>query len=97
MKRCVLSRRARLDIHNIWDYIAKDNVRAADSLIAEIRLALDQIEEFPAIGHIKEEVAPSTLRFWRVQSFLIAYREKSNVIEVVRVISGYRDLSGLFR
>jgi hypothetical protein len=37
------------------------------------------------------------VRFWVVHSYLIAYRAEVTPIQVLRVVSGYRDLGGLLR
>lgn len=37
------------------------------------------------------------MRFWVVHSYLIVYRAEVEPIEVVRVVSGFRDLIELLR
>jgi len=42
---------AETDVDEIWEYIAADNVRAADRVIAEIEQALSNLVSFPQQGH----------------------------------------------
>lgn len=49
----------------------------------------------PEIGHRREDLADEPLRFWPVYSYLVIYRADVSPIEVVRVLSGYRDVAEL--
>ena len=51
----------------------------------------------PALGHVRRDLAPDRedIRFWPVGRYLIVYRERKKGIEVVRIVSGERDLRSL--
>ena len=83
--------RADADLDAIWDYIARDNQRAADRVEDDLHSAMRMLAEYPGIGHTRPDV-PSGYRFWRVYSFLIVYRIDGDALVVVRVIHGSREI-----
>lgn len=86
---------ALADIDDIWFFIAHDSIAAADKVVDDIYEAADFLADNPGIGHIREDLADTSLRFWRVHSYLIAYRPDTDPLEIVRILSGYRDVSQL--
>lgn len=95
MNTFALTRRARDDLLEIWDYIAQDNPDAADRVIADMRGAMQRLADFPGTGHVREDLADETLRVWPVYSYLIIYRPETRPLQIIRVVSGYRDLAVL--
>lgn len=95
MPRYVLSTEARNDLREIRHYIAQDSSDAARRVLAEIRTAVGSLAEMPEMGHLPEDLADEPLRFWPVHSYLIIYRPDRRPLEVVRVLSGYRDIADL--
>jgi plasmid stabilization system protein ParE len=49
----------------------------------------------PGKGHLREDLGED-LRAWVVYSYLIIYRPAKKPLQVVRVVSGYRDVPRLF-
>jgi antitoxin ParD1/3/4/toxin ParE1/3/4 len=90
-----LSPQAFRDIDEIWEFIAEDNLDAADNVRNEIFAACEKLADMPEMGHIREYLADEPLRFWRVYSYLIIYRPESRPLEIVRVLHGARDISAL--
>lgn len=97
MSRYVLSARARLDLEQIWNYIAEDNVDAADKVRDEIKSNLQKLARMPFIGHTRRDVKNTAYRFWLVYSYLIVYRPESKPLQIVRIIHGARDLKKAIR
>ena len=97
MKRIKVTRRARLDLLAIWEYIAKDSATAADRVVAEIRAEFQKLAAMPGIGHGRPDLKDQRLRVWRVYSYLIIYYPDEKPIQILRVVSGYRNLAKLFR
>jgi toxin ParE1/3/4 len=98
VSRYHLSDRARDDLDEIWLYIADDSPATADCFVDEIIARfrdLADLAEQPGMGRTREELAPS-LRSVPVGNYLIFYRAHSDGIDIVRVLSGFRDLPGLF-
>jgi antitoxin ParD1/3/4 len=88
---------ASLDLLEIWEYIAADNVDAADRLEQEIRNAVNLLAENPEIGHFRRDLTSKPVRFWPVRSYLIIYDPATRPLEVVRILSGYRDLAEMLK
>jgi len=95
MSGFVLSLSARKDILALWDYIAQDDIDAADRVQKAIHDVIDNLVALPGMGHRRDDIADQTLRFWPLFNYLIIYRPETDPLEIVRVISGYRDLAPL--
>jgi plasmid stabilization system protein ParE len=50
----ILSEDANRDLDGIWDYIAEDNIDAADQWIEKLFAAFEAIANTPGIGHKRE-------------------------------------------
>lgn len=93
MKRFRVTPAARRDLLEIWEYLADETgCHAADSVLREIRDALERLAQFPKIGHQRDDLGDESLRVWPVHSYLVVYRPEQRPVEIVRVVSGYRDL-----
>ncbi|MBI4661102.1 MAG: type II toxin-antitoxin system RelE/ParE family toxin [Verrucomicrobia bacterium] len=88
---------ARLDLLEIWEYIAQDNVDAADRVEQEIQQAVSMLADHPESGHERRDLTSKPVRFWPVYSYLIIYDPKARPLEVIRVLNGYRDIAALMR
>ncbi len=93
----VLSPSARLDLIDIWEYIAQDNLDAADRVREDMRAAILMLAEHPDLGHYRRDLADEPLRFWRVYTYLIIYRPETRPLEIVRILSAYRDVKRLLK
>ena len=54
-----------------------------------------RLAQMPELGHVHQDLVQETLRFWPVRSYLIIYRPDAEPIQIVRVLSGYRDIAEL--
>ena len=91
-----LSPQAFQDIDSIWEYIAQDNLDAADRLRDEFFDAFEKLAKMPGIGHLRQDLATEPLRFWLVHSsYLVIYRPDSHPLEIVRVLHGARDIKNV--
>jgi len=82
------------DLLEIWLYIAEDNPQAADALLDRIEDACAILAKSPRAGHARPELG-TNVRSHPVGRYMIFYRKVAGGIEVIRVLSGYRDLAGL--
>ena len=84
------SNAAKKDLEKLFNYISNElsNPSAASRLIDEIGKALRNIQVFPMSSpNINNEfVNDQTLRKLFVRSYIVFYRVKNNVIQVVRVL-----------
>jgi plasmid stabilization system protein ParE len=88
----VLSVDADLDLDDIWEYIARDNIDAADRWIAKLFDAFEALGRTPGMGHTREDLTPHPVRFWPVGAYLVIYRAERRPIEIVAVTQGSRDI-----
>ena len=86
---------ARADLHEIWDYIAEDDVEAASRFVDLVEGKCTLLGRSPEIGRTRDELAPD-LRSFPVGKYVIFYRPVKGGIEIVRVLSGWRDIPALF-
>jgi toxin ParE1/3/4 len=83
------------DLDEIWDYIATDNLEAADRVIDALETAILKLVKTPAIGHWREELADKRHRFFLVYSYLIVYRYEARPLQIVRVLHAARDVQNI--
>jgi toxin ParE1/3/4 len=95
VKRFILTPRAKRDVNEIWDYIANDNIEAADRVLDALESAMVKLAKNPGVGHWREELADKSHRFWLVYSYLIVYRHEAKPLQIVRVLHAARDVQSL--
>ncbi len=81
---------ARLDLDEIWEFIRRDNLDAADRVIAELMDAIRALVPFPHQGHRRADLTSRPLRFISVYEYLIAYAPEAKPLWVVAVMHGHR-------
>jgi len=86
---------ARRDLNEIWEYIAQENLDAAERLVERIEELCALLAERPQLGRRREELAPG-LRSFPAGSYFIFYQPIADGIEVVRVLHASRDIDSLF-
>lgn len=95
-RQIVISDAAKADLDDIWSYIARDSDRMADRWIDRLVSEARRLADMPLIGHLHEGINPS-FRIWPVGRYLIVYRPTSSPVEVVRIITGDRNVADLLR
>jgi toxin ParE1/3/4 len=85
---------ADADLLDIWVFIARDNMRAADRLLDRIARKCDLLAEYPELGPARSDIAPG-LRMLVVRDYLVLYRIADDGVEIVRVVHGARRLEAL--
>lgn len=95
MSEFILAPAASRDLEEIWEYIAEDSIDAADRWLAKLEKAVRLLADMPKIGHTRTDLTDKAVLFWPVGRYLIIYRADRRPIEVVRVLSAYRDVSRL--
>jgi plasmid stabilization system protein ParE len=85
-----------LDLLSIWEYIARDDIGAADRLTERMDKAFRLLAKFPRKGHRRADVHTSEpVLFWPVGAYVVVYRPEPRPIIIVRVVHGARDLDAL--
>jgi toxin ParE1/3/4 len=84
------------DMEQISEYIATQSSFAqSDRFLRRVDQKFSRIAQFPNLGKIRDDVRPG-LRSFPLDSYLIVYRVSDQCVEILRVVSGYRDLKTLF-
>lgn len=80
------------DLDEIWEYIAGDNVDAADGVLADIRSSLTTLAASPQIGHRRPDLTSRPIRFHVVRDeYLIAYAPDERPLWILAVFHGRRN------
>jgi plasmid stabilization system protein ParE len=90
MSEFVLHPQAYADLDEIWEYIAADNLDAADRTREEIYEAIQSLVPFPYIGHARPDLTAHALRFQSVGEYVIAYAPDEKPLAVIAVLHGRR-------
>ena len=87
--------RARIDIAEIWEYIAEDSEAQADIFIDRFDGQFQLLAIQPGLGRMREELLAG-LRSFPFERYVIFYREIHNGVEIVRLLHGARDVDAQF-
>jgi toxin ParE1/3/4 len=96
MTSYIISPLASRDLDDIFDYFAEFSVDAGERFVDVFNKKCRNLVAFPSIGRAYTEIDTS-LRGIPLSGYIIFYRVNENLIEIVRVVSGHRDLASLFR
>ena len=80
------TRKPKIDLDEIWEFIAQDNPRAADKVTEDILSALATLVASPHMGHRRPRLTSRPLRFWQVRNYLIAYTPEETPLWVIAVM-----------
>ncbi len=95
MKSFVLTPLAEEDIGGIWDYIAEDNIDAANRVLKALETTMINLARKPGLGHWREELTDKRHRFFLVYSYLIIYRHETKPLQIIRVLHAGRDVKNI--
>lgn len=96
MKRVRVSRDAQSDLDEIWLFIPRDDIAAANRVIDDLTSRLPLLAASPKMGRLRNELG-ADLRSHVVGNYLIYYRETPPGIFVLRILHGARDVNRLFQ
>ena len=89
MSKVLRTSRSELDLAEIWSYIARENLGAADGTIRRINERFHLLLHDPTMGESMECYRPR-LRATAVGNYVIYYRAIEEGIEVYRVLHAAR-------
>ncbi|MBW4504978.1 MAG: type II toxin-antitoxin system RelE/ParE family toxin [Scytonematopsis contorta HA4267-MV1] len=95
MKQHIISPEANQDLEGIIDYFTSRNIDAGERFVDEFNKKCKYLANFPNMGRSYAEVK-DYLRGVPLNGYIILYRVTDSGIEILRVVSGYRDLESLF-
>jgi toxin ParE1/3/4 len=101
MPRLVLSEFVEGELDAIWEYIAIDNIDAADRFVEAASGTFLELARMPGMGRRRRfpQARLRELRSFRVKDFenyLIFYRPIPDGIEVFHILHGARDLESFW-
>lgn len=85
---------AERDLLDIWLWIARNNIAAADAMADKLDEVSTLLAANPRLGTARADIGRD-IRGFPVKRWLILYRETGEGIEVVRYVHGARDLDDL--
>ncbi len=91
----IISPEANQDLEEIIDYFTSRNIDAGERFIDEFNKKCRYLANFPNMGRSYADIN-DYLRGVPLDGYIILYRVKDSGIEILRVVSGYRDLESLF-
>lgn len=98
----VYSRQADEELRAIWRYIAEENESAADRILWALFERIEALRQHPHLGPHRPDIREAT-RMLVEGHYLILYENHPDAdegpvkwVEIVSVVDGRRDLSGLF-
>ena len=83
------------DIENIWEYIAENDLQAANSFLVQIKEKFQLLAENKKLGREIHQLMIN-LRAFPHKRYMIFYFPTDEGIEIFRVVHGSRDIETLF-
>ena len=88
------TRQAEIDLLEIWECIAADNMMVADKIIRKLDGRSHELLDNPELGSARDDIVKG-MRHLVMDNYLILYRIDDEDIEVVRYLHGARNLRAL--
>ncbi|GBE93060.1 type II toxin-antitoxin system RelE/ParE family toxin [Nostoc cycadae] len=95
MNRYVINILASRDLNEIAEYFAQNSLEAGENFFQEFNRKCQQLVTFPNSGRSYAEIR-SDLRGLTLEGYIIFYRLLDDGIEILRVVSGRRNLPSVF-
>ena len=83
------------DLESIAEYIERDSLFYAQSVVSKILEASRDIKEFPLIGRVVPELGDENIRERFIYSYRLVYQMRQQNILIVAVIHGKRLLKNI--
>lgn len=84
------------DIEEIADYIAQQSgLEQSENFLSKLESKFSKLVTFPLIGRKRDEIL-TNIRTIPLDNYVILYLPIGGDIEILRIVSGYRNLSTLF-
>ena len=88
------SERARRDLLEIGDFIARDKPQAAKRWVGKVLNAIERTAAFPTSGRIVPEIDRSDIREVILDNYRIVYQLGETSIIILAVFESHRSLGG---
>ena len=95
MNNFIISPSASRDLNQIAEYFLARNLEAGEKLFNEFNKKCQYLTIFPNIGRSYDNLK-NGLRGLPLNGYIILYQVIDDQVNILRVVSGYRDLESLF-
>ena len=98
MSRYRFTPQALDDLFEIWSYIARDNLAAADRVEETIHQACELLAGSPLVGTVRKDLTPPPVRFWVVPPFpnyFLVYDPEAKPLRIIRILHGARNIPSI--
>lgn len=82
------------DVDDTWLHIAADDPAAATRMVDRLAAGIARLVDFPESGPARPEIG-SGARSVVVGRYLVLYRITGDCVDIVRVVHGAREITGL--
>mgnify|MGYP006381680409 CR=1 FL=1 len=91
----ILSIEAEVDLLEITSFISSGDEAIARRFVYGLMESLDLLSEYPEMGRKRDDLKRG-LRSINFNRYLVLYRIEDDVVKVVRIVHGARDIASLF-
>ena len=92
MAKVDLTLAARLDLQEIWDYVARDSPFQADRLIERFTIKFSYLAQHTGLGRLRPELADGC-KSYSLGKYGFYFRAEDDGILVLRVLHSARDIN----
>ena len=92
MAEVIWTEPALIDLHDIFEHIARDSLIYAEKFVNRVVVAVKRLELFPYCGRIVPEFNNESIRELIYEVYRIIYVVRKNRCYIVTVIHGSRDI-----
>jgi len=100
MSRYQFTPEAADDLSEIWSFIARENLQAADRVETAVFEACDLLAGSPLAGQARKDLTSLPVRFWVVHpypNYLVVYDPEAKPVRIIRILHGARDLPSVLK
>jgi toxin ParE1/3/4 len=91
-----LSRAARTDLLQIWNYLAESaSFDVADKVIADLNAGMEKVARTPALGHVRPDLTDDPVKFFLVHLYLIVFVPGTKPLGIARILHSARDVKAI--
>jgi toxin ParE1/3/4 len=87
---------AEADLEAIFEDLDEKSPRAAERLAKAVDAKCEALARFPEMGRMREEILPG-LRSTLIAKYVLFYRVQGEVVQVLRILHGRRDIGRIMR
>jgi toxin ParE1/3/4 len=81
------------DLYENAEFIARDNLTAAETWIDSIQATCEMLADNPGVGEVRQTRSLGPCRSFVLGSYVIFFRPFRDTVEIVRIIRADRDIS----